>query len=201
MDEIESQDVVTEDEAEEDEDVQEDESEDGAEDKTTKGNEAKAKETPEQRKARLNRELSRLLKKHPELAEEGEKPKKDAKKSASAKPDGLDEAQLDFLDLKGVSDQDEINLIEQVVLKTGMTVREALKDEYVTSKLEKLRTDKEVKSATPSGTKRGAAKGDSLDALIDKFEKTGELPNDFALSTKIINAAVEKKSSNKPAWH
>jgi hypothetical protein len=197
-DKIDSQDVDTDLVDEETEDPEEDTDETEAGDDDTDEPKAKAKETPEQKKARLTRELNRLLKKNPDLVEER---KVEKKKADTAKPDGLDEAQLDFLDLKGVSDQDEINLIEQVVAKTGMTVREALKDEYVVSKLEKLRADKEVKGATPSGTKRGAAKGDSLDALVSKFEKTGELPDDFELTTKIINAAISKKTSNKPAWH
>ena len=73
----------------------------------------------------------------------------------------LDETALDFLDLKGITEDDDIALIENIIAKTGQTVRQALKDEYVVSKLESLKQAREVKAATPSGTKRSGATGDS----------------------------------------
>lgn len=114
----------------------------------------------------------------------------------------LDETQLDYLDLKGISDQDEIDIIERIVAKTGQTVRQALKDDYVVAKLESLRAEKEVKDATPSSTKRsGSGTGDNLATALAKFNKDGTLPDDYTLRTAVVNALEKQSSGNAPSWH
>lgn len=196
MDENESQDVVT--EADDDAEIEVEETETEAEtteDTTEAPKTEKPKETPQQKKARLERQLSKVRK---ELGEDVE----DKKPAPARKPsDGLDETALTFLDLKGVSEPEDIALIEKVVAKTGQTVREALKDEYVASKLEANKKAREVKDATPSGTKRAAATTGSLDAAIAKFERTQELPDDFTLRSQVVDALINRGSSNKPPWH
>lgn len=115
----------------------------------------------------------------------------------------LDETQLDYLDLKGINDDDDIKLIEGIVKKTGQTVRQVLKDDYVKTKLESSKTAREVKNATPSNTKRaGSGATDSLELAIAKYEQSGgkDLPEDFDLRTKVVNAVVEKGNPNKPSW-
>lgn len=114
----------------------------------------------------------------------------------------LDETQLDYLDLKGISDQDEIDLIQNVMQRTGQTVRNALKDDYIQDKLAKLRADKQVQEATPSSTRRsGQSAGSSLELDVAKYEQSGKLPDDFERRSAVINAKVEKENTNKPAWH
>lgn len=154
------------------------------------------KEAPEARKARLERELKRLNKK---LGVE--EPKQTAKKPEPAqKADGLDETQLDYLDLKGISDEDEIDIIERHVERTGETVRQALKDDYIIAKLEKLREGKAVKDATPSSTKRGGNQTSDLAAAIARFDATGELPENFALRSEVVNSIAERGTATKPSW-
>lgn len=118
-----------------------------------------------------------------------------------AKTGELDENVLDYLDLKGITEQEDIDVIESVMKRTGQTVRELLKDEYVAQKLKTNQEKRAVQKATPSGTKRAGGEFDGLDAAIAKFEKTGELPSDFALKTKVVNAVVERENKNKPSWH
>jgi hypothetical protein len=190
MDENETQEVGT-------EDV---EFEDGTENPTEETKETpkeRPKETPEQKKARLERQLKKVRK---ELGEEVDEPK-----VLETKPDGLDETQLDYLDLKGITDDNDIAVIESVMKRTGMTVREALKDEYVMQKLEASKKQREVKSATPSSTKRsGGQQSSDLDLAVAKYESSGynpeTLPNDFALRSQVINAIAMKESPNKPSW-
>jgi hypothetical protein len=122
-------------------------------------------------------------------------------KETAPKTGELDETQLDYLDLKGVTDQDEIDIIQKVIAKTGQTVRQALKDDYVQSKLDALRKDKAVKDATPSSTKRGGSQTGDLAQALAKFEQNGELPTDFALRSAVVNAKADKENTNKPAWH
>lgn len=153
----------------------------------------KAEETPEARKARLLRQLKRVSK---ELGEE------EPPAPLQPKTGKLDETQLDYLDLKGITDSDEIAVIQKVMANTGQNVREALKDEYVVSKLDALRAQRAVADATPGSSRRstGGASSD-LAAAIAKYEATQVLPDDFDLRTKVVNYIVDKNDSNKPSWH
>lgn len=130
------------------------------------------------------------------------KPKEEPKAKAEDKPktDGLDETQLDYLDLKGVTEDEDIKVIEGIVARTGMTVRQALKDEYVVKKLEFLKEKRDVKDATPSSTRRTGQTGGTLEQAIAKFERDGTLPDDFKLRSEVVNAVVDKKNGNKPNW-
>ena len=162
----------------------------------------KPKETPEQKEARLERQLKQVRK---QLGKEETKEAKPIKKATG----DLDEMQLDYLDLKGISDDEDIEIIQNVVKKTGQTVRQALKDDYVVAKLEQLKNkrqealkDKEVSRATPSSARRsGASVSNDVDFWYAKFEKDGTLPDDFELRSKVINKRVEKDNNNKPSWH
>lgn len=154
----------------------------------------------EAEKARgIAQRLKTKLEKANKPKEEKEEKSVPVKKEATT--DGLDETQLDYLDLKGVSDEDEIAVIEGVIKKTGQTVRQALKDDYVIAKLEKLRADKAVKDATPSSTKRSGNQQSDSSSIISKFEATGVMPEDFASRNVIVDYLVKKDRSNAPSWH
>jgi len=177
-----------------------DESEETEEEETIEDSPAaqeKPKETPEAKLARLDRQASKLRK---QLGLE-DKPKKDAKPAPTkSKTDGLDETQLDYLDLKGITESEDIEVIQKVIVKTGMTVREALKDDYVVSKLKDLKEQRDVKGAIPSSTKRGAATASTVEQALARFERDGKLPDDFELRSKVVNALTDKNGSSKPAW-
>jgi len=151
----------------------------------------KPKETPDQKKSRLERQLKQIKK---QLGEE------DEPAPSKTKPGELDDTQLDYLDLKGIDDPTDIKLISKVMRNTGQTLRDTLKDEYVVSKLKESKSEREVKAATPSGTKRAGNQSSNLEFLIGKAERTGELPNDFETRTAVLNAITERSNNNKPAW-
>jgi hypothetical protein len=112
-----------------------------------------------------------------------------------AKTGELDETQLDYLDLKGVTDQDEIEVIRQVIAKTGQTVRQVLKDDYVQSKLTAIRQERAVKDATPSGTKRGGSNvSDDENYWYQKYEQEGKLPEGMpsGMAAKLVNRRAAK---------
>jgi len=178
------------------EDLDENEESDEDNDEAPKQTE-KPKETPEAKKARLERELKQLNKK---LGI------KEPKESARPEPktqntDGLDETQLDYLDLKGISEDEDISIIERHVKRTGETVRQALKDDYVQSKLEANKLARAVKDATPSSTKRSGNQQSEASSIISKFEATGVMPEDFASREVIVDYLVKKDRSNAPSWH
>ena len=120
-----------------------------------------------------------------------------------SKAEGLDENALDYLDVKGISEDEDLKVIEDIVKKTGLTVRQALKDDYVQAKLEANKAKREVKEAIPSNTKRaGGNQGSELAVAIAKYEQSGykDLPKDFALRSAVVNATANKLNPNKPAW-
>lgn len=188
MDEIESTDVVTEDV------IGEETPADAPEPTEEKPAAEKPKETPEQKVARLARQYERA-KKEAGIVEDKPAPK--------AKADGLDDTALDYLDLKGVSESEDVAVIEAIMKKTGMSAREALKDEYVTAKLKANKEAREVKDATPSSTKRGSGvTADAVSRAVARFEKDGIMPDDFDLASKVTDAIVAKAGgSNAPRWH
>lgn len=127
---------------------------------------------------------------------------KEAEKIVQKQTGELDETQLDYLDLKGISETEDISLIERHVQRTGETVRQALKDDYVQAKLKANKDKRDVSEATPSSNKRGTSGGsDSVAIALAKFESTGELPSDFKLRSAVINAKADKENPNKPSWH
>ncbi len=130
-----------------------------------------------------------------------------SKKEASQPKTGeLDETQLDYLDLKGISDSEDIKLIEDTMRNSGKSLREVLKLKYVITEMEANKAQREVKDATPSSTKRaGPSQTNDLATAIAKYEQAGfdpdTLPTDFTLRSAVINAITDRTSPNKPAWH
>lgn len=152
--------------------------------------EARAKRLEE--KAIAQRERTRLLK--AEMA----KLKKAQEKKDEPKTGELGDSDLNYLDLKGVTEEEDIDIIQKFMAKTGQTVRQALKDDYVQTKLKGLQAKRDVENATPSGTKRSGNQANDLATAQAKFEQTGELPGDFELRTQVLNKLAENKSSIPP---
>ena len=113
----------------------------------------------------------------------------------------LDDAVLDFFELKGYADEEEVEVLHNIMKRTGMSHREILKDEYAVSKITSLRKAKEVKDSTPSATRRsGGAPSNDVDYALAKYEQTGKLPEDYELASKVVNKLVDRNNTNKPAW-
>ena len=125
---------------------------------------------------------------------------KKVEKILEKKTGELDETQLDYLDLKGITEEEDIKILARHVQRTGETIRQALKDEYVQAKLEANAKAREVKSATPSATKRGGNQVNDVASAIARFEQTGELPADYKLRSEVVNAITDKAQNKRPAW-
>lgn len=122
------------------------------------------------------------------------------KEPTPVKADGLDETQLDYLDLKGVIEAEDIKVIEDIVKKTGQTVRQALKDEYVISKLMSNKAKRDVQAATPSGTKRAGGQVGDVASATAKFKETGVLPEDQALANAVVDSIAKAGNDRLPPW-
>lgn len=153
----------------------------------------KPKRTPEEELAYYEGRAKRLRK---DLGVEiPEKPKNEAPKTGE-----LDNTQLDYLDLKGITEDEDIAVIKSIMSKTGQTVREVLKDDYVVSKLNDLKKAREVKSATPSSTKRaGQQATDNEDYWAQKYEASGELPKGMpkGMAAKLVARRANAEDPRK----
>lgn len=135
-----------------------------------------------------NQTLGSLKKEIKDLKKSVDKPKEETPQS---KPTGeLDDTQLDYLDLKGITEEEDIAVIQSIMRKTGQSLRETLKDEYVTSKLKDLKVSRDVKNATPTATKRsGQDASNNEDYWFQKYEAAGELPKGMpnGMAIKLVN--------------
>lgn len=147
-------------------------------------------ESPEAKLARLKRQTAQLEKK---LGVVEEKPE--------SKPTGkLDETQLDYLDLKGISEEEDIKVLETVMKNTGKSLRDALKDPYVVATLDDNRGQRNVRGAIPGASKRPGVESNSVDLYVNKFQSTGQLPKDFETASKVVDAITARSSDRSPRW-
>lgn len=161
---------------------------------------------PAELKARLDKieETNRQLYERAKKAEAKllkEKVEKKVESVLEQKAGELDETQLEYLDLKGIRDDDEIEIIKGVIKKTGMSLRSAINDDYVQTKLAHLKRDKEKLDATPGSTRRtGGNEINTTDYWVARYEQKGELPKDFELQSQVFNKLIDRHNTNKPAW-
>ena len=87
--------------------------------------------------------------------------------------------------------------------KTGQTVRQALKDDYVIAKLKDLKISRDVKTATPSSTKRsGQQASDNEDYWFQKYESSGELPKGMpaGMASRLIDRKASQDDVHTPKF-
>lgn len=165
-------------EAPEVDDVDTDTSED-TEDTTTTVAE-KPKETPQQKKARLERQLRKVRK---ELGETDE---------PISKKSGFDYGEKAFLKASGITGQEEVELVKTWAERTGDDLDTIVEDDIFQAKLEKLRKNKESKTAIPPSSKRGTqSTTDSVEYWLNK--PFADVPKE--MKTKVLNARLAKESN------
>lgn len=150
-------------------------------DEGTKGQEHQ-EETPEAKRARLQRQLNQHNKKFPvEQKRESEK-----KPNSDNKSNGLDYGQKAFLIANGIKGNEETSLANKMLSKYD-SLEEMVEDKFFQSRLTELREDRAAENARPTGSKRSAqVSRDSVDYWVSK----GELPprDQPALRTKVVQA-------------
>lgn len=183
MDEIDNVDVET---TETDTDVD-------AQADTTEQTDRPAKEDPEAKLARLERQTSQLRKK---LGKD--QPKTD---EPSSQTNELDLSALGYLrSALGIKGQAEIGLVKEY-LKAGKTVLDLEDNRHFMNDLKDLRDTAETKAATPTSSRRSSNGGQNdFDIAYSKFKETGKLPDDFKLRSAIVNAEVDKNNASLPPW-
>jgi hypothetical protein len=149
------------------------------------------KETPEQKVARLQRQLTQAKKQ----AGIVEKPKTEAPTG-----DAEDTIAL-LLEVKGLKEDDEVALFQTWRNDTKRQPRDILNNKIFQAELTALRTDKATQAAIPMSNGRGAGGSSvNVDALVEKFQRTGELPKHFDLKARVLDVVANSIDEKTPPW-
>lgn len=180
----ENEEVVT---SENDDTATEDTTEEAVEETEGKTDTEKPKETLEQKRARLQRQLKQIDKKLGTA--ETEEP------SHKTKTDDIGYGELAYLTAKGIESDDEIDLVKTVMKDTGKSLKDVVSSKYFQAELKEMRDEKTAKAAVPSSSKRSSSPArDSVEYWLNK----GELPpaSDTELRRKVVNARIERERSS-----
>lgn len=172
-------------------DDEDDDSDDDAAAKGDKGadGEKKPKETPEAKRARLERELKQHNKKYP-TSEEKPKP-------ASKKGD-FDYGQKAFLIASGIKGEAETALVQEYVNDSGKSIETILSNKAFQSDLKELRDSDKASDAIPDSKRSGNSSRDSVEYWITKGEMPANTPENQELRRKIVNAKMAKAKGGSP---
>lgn len=166
------------------------------EEKVEETEESERQEASEAKRARVEGSLKRMAKDLRELGGDPEsllgikKTEKTSKKS-----NDLDFGEKAFLISNGIKGE-EMEFVKGLSKRTGLSLDEAVTDDYVQLKLKSYREERASERAVPSGTKRssGSAK-DSVEHHLEKYENgTQELMDmPFDMRAKVLTAKIDKE--------
>lgn len=125
--------------------------------------------------------------------------KKPEVKNNSSEPSDidLDYGKKAYLKSYGIQGSDELALVKAEMKRSGMELDEIVSNEYFTGKLQNLRDVRESSNAIPKGKNRSGQSGiTDTDLAVAKFNETGELPSDFKLRNKVIDAITKKEKGD-----
>jgi hypothetical protein len=89
------------------------------------------------------------------------------------KSEEMDYGQLAFLSAKGIEEDADIEFIKGIMKKTGEELKSVIKDEFVQSKLKRMKEEREAEKGIPATSKRSG--GNARDTVAYWIAK-GELP-------------------------
>lgn len=118
-------------------------------------------------------------------------PVKPEVKQEVEKKEILDRVDRAVLSVKGITEPEEIELVEKRKSETGRSLEELLSTNWFKQELQEFRDHNMTSSAIPSGSKRsGQAARDSVEYWIQK----GELPpkGQVQLRRDVVNARMQK---------
>lgn len=145
----------------------------------------KPTETPEQKHARLKRQLDRHEKKH------GFVPKKEPEQKADASKDLSPTDTIALINAK-VHEDDIDDVLEYARFKK-VSIRDALKSDVLKATLSLKEEKRTTAEATNAGKGRSTPSKPSGTSLLDKAQKTGEIPAD----PKELEAMLEEQYKGK----
>lgn len=162
---------------------------DTTEDEATTEDKGKVTETPEAKKARLERQLAQVNKKlgiKPEA-----KVEKNVDETESNNKGGLDKVDRMILRSEGIKSADEIALVEEFMKVKGQDIDTILESRVFKAELKALRDEAKAEDAIPSNSKRST---NSNRNSVEYWLAKGEMPpaNEPQLRRDYVNAKITK---------
>jgi hypothetical protein len=146
-------------------------------------------ETPEARKARLDRQTEQHKKKHPELYES-----KTTETAATTRQttDDFDRSDKAYLIANGIKGDKEMTLAKEFMTNTGKSLEEVLDSKFFQAELKEMRDLETTQAATPGNTRRS---GNSGQDTVDYWINRGEMPPKSMpqLRRDYVNAKLKKE--------
>lgn len=154
-------------------------------------------ETPDQRVARLQRELKRAKQKAGIAEEEAEV----ARSSPKSKSFSLGYSEKAYLNANGIKGTDEYELVKDFASNTGKDLEEIIESRFFQSELKEVRQLRESRAASDaaSGSSRGMPSArDTVDYWLAKGDNA--LPPSYMtqLRRDVVNARSKKYSNTSP---
>lgn len=154
--------------------------------------EPKPAETPEAKKARLERMQEQHRTKHPDLYKDPE----EGKKGKKAKSEEFGLAEKSYLLANQIKGKEETDLVKRIMESTGNSLEAVLESKYFQAELKEVRDAKAASDATPSGSRRsGQSASDTVDYWLSKGELPPNTPENRKLREDVVNARVNKEKS------
>ena len=151
-------------------------------------------ETPEARKARLERQTEQHRQKFPHLYDSEDGKKKSTKKGD--KSDELDYGQKAYLVAKGIEDADEVALVQEVMGESGKNLEGVLGSGYFQSRLKELRDGKTTEGAVPkSGNRSGNTASNTVEYWIAKGTLPPNTPENRELRQRVVNEKLKREKA------
>ncbi|MGI8467736.1 MAG: hypothetical protein ACR2N3_04720 [Pyrinomonadaceae bacterium] len=148
-------------------------------------------ESIEDKMAKLEEQNRRL---YARLQKTKDKPEVTVKETVKVEPKKKDDDEIDRLRLeaRGFLDESEQDIILKYSKGLGIPLTEAVKDDLITSKIEKMRQDQKTENAIPNPSGKAASQKHDVEYYISK----GELPDDEEMFEKVQTELVRRGKNN-----
>lgn len=158
-------------------------------------------ETPEARKARLDKQVEQHRKKYPDLYKKpaDEKDDEDDKKGKKGKKsDVLDYGQLAFYNSKSdavkIESDEDVEFLRETIESTGKDQRSILASKWFQAELKERQAGRETADAVPGNGKRsGGSASNTVEYWIAKGGLPPNTPENQKLRQEIVNARIGKE--------
>lgn len=117
----------------------------------------------------------------------------------SRQPGDLDYGQLAFYNTKPdvlrIESDEDVEFLKQTIEETGKSQSAILASKWFQSELHERISARESANAIPKSKNRSGQTGvTDVDLAVAKYKETGELPKDFAIRNKVVDAITREES-------
>jgi len=115
-----------------------------------------------------------------------------------SKPGELDYGQLAFYNTKSdvirIESDEDVEFLQRTIKETGKSQGDILKSSWFQNELKERISARESAEAIPKSKPRSGQTGiTDVDLAVARYKETGELPKDFAIRNKVVDAITKEE--------